>query len=148
MIEWVNCQNMEIIQFSGRGFKIKGKSAVVTTDFTDKKTQVGEFVIDGPGEYEVAGVTVYGTPSFHKIYIDEVNICALFNGESKLVQEELDSVGNVDILLVLKKIDEIVTQIEPFVILTTEKVNAVIPQQKFVISKDKLPETTTVVCLQ
>lgn len=139
---------MEITRLSENSFKIKGKLALVVANFMEKKTTVGEFEIDGPGEYEIAGVTVFATTDFHKIKIDGLDICCLFSGENKLDQEQLDLIGNVDILLVLKKTDEIITKIEPLVIVTTDQVATIAPQAKFVISKDKLPETTTTVVLE
>ncbi len=138
---------MEIIRLSENSFKIKGKLAVVVVDFSDKKTTVGDFSVDSPGEYEIAGVTVFGAINFHKIKIDGVDVCCLFADGNKLEQDQLDLIGNVDILLVLKKADEIVTQLEPLVIVTLEKSGTIDSQAKFVITKDKLPETTTYVHL-
>lgn len=73
------------------------------------------FVVDGPGEYEVKGVTVFGIRSFHDavegaeqgsntIYlyeIDEVRVCHLGDLGHALDDEAVEAIGTpVDILLV------------------------------------------------
>jgi L-ascorbate metabolism protein UlaG (beta-lactamase superfamily) len=71
------------------------------------------FVISGPGEYEVGGVSVLGLPAFHDsqegaehgrntifvINVDEVNICHLGDLGHPLNDEVLEDLGNIDVLL-------------------------------------------------
>lgn len=71
------------------------------------------FVVDGPGEYEVAGVTVYGFPTFHDhdggatrgrntvyvVEVDDVRICHLGDLGHKLNEDHLDEIGTIDVLL-------------------------------------------------
>lgn len=71
------------------------------------------FVIDQPGEYEVAGISVFGVRSYHddvggaergenNIFtslLDEIRVCHLGDLGHELTQEQLDSIGSVDILL-------------------------------------------------
>src|SRR5215831_9747380 len=72
------------------------------------------YVINGPGEYEVAGVTVQGLPTYHDndggtqhgrntvfvIELDEVRVCHLGDLGHALSDASLEAIGNVDVLLV------------------------------------------------
>jgi L-ascorbate metabolism protein UlaG (beta-lactamase superfamily) len=95
------------------------------------------FVVDGPGEYEVKGITVFGIRSFHDgvegaeegantIYvleIDDVRICHLGDLGHSLDDETVEAIGTpVDVLLVpvgggkaltAEKAAEVVRAIEP-----------------------------------
>lgn len=97
-------------------------------------------IIDGPGEYESRGVYVHGIASFHDqaggaerglntIYVvklEEMYICHLGDfGQEKLDEQQIDLIGNVDILLVpvggkytinYKEAVGVVGQIEPKII--------------------------------
>jgi L-ascorbate metabolism protein UlaG (beta-lactamase superfamily) len=93
-------------------------------------------VIAGPGEYEVAGVTVRGLPTFHDdqkgaehgrntvyvIELDDVRVCHLGDLGHTLDDRALETIGNVDVLLVPvgggRALDgaraaEVVRQVEP-----------------------------------
>src|SRR2546421_3695454 len=94
------------------------------------------YVIEGPGEYEVAGVTVRGLPTFHDaeqgaqhgrntvfvIELDDVRVCHLGDLGHSLTDEALEVIGNVDVLLVPvgggaaldgARAAEVVRQLEP-----------------------------------
>lgn len=110
-------------------------SAVVPTE--EGKTP---FVISGPGEYEISGVTISGIASFHDdksgaerggntIYlatVDDVNIVHLGDlGQKKLTQEQAELLSVCDVLLIpvgsvytISGLDapEIIAQIEPKII--------------------------------
>lgn len=72
------------------------------------------YVITGPGEYEVAGVTVVGLPTFHDdrggelhgrntvyvIELDDVRVCHLGDLGHALNDNQLETIANVDVLLV------------------------------------------------
>lgn len=73
------------------------------------------FIVDGPGEYEVKGVEIVGVSSFHdekegsergkntiyNLKIDKVNITHLGDlGQESLTTQQVEEIGNVDILLV------------------------------------------------
>jgi L-ascorbate metabolism protein UlaG (beta-lactamase superfamily) len=72
------------------------------------------FVIAGSGEYEVAGVTVLGVPTFHDnqrgaehgrntvyvIEVDDVRVCHLGDLGHALDDDTLERLANVDVLLV------------------------------------------------
>ena len=72
------------------------------------------YVVDGPGEYEVRGITVSGLPSFHDtlggaergrntiylIDIDDVRVCHLGDLGHRLEDATVEAIGTVDVLLV------------------------------------------------
>jgi len=117
-------------------------------------TDRDDFVVPGPGEYEVGGVDVFGYNNAFRVVLDDISIC-LLAGETKL-----EGLGNVDILLVPANADaETVAKIEPMVVVpsgTSQEIEKFIKelghegipaQPKLIISKDKLPETMTIVVL-
>jgi L-ascorbate metabolism protein UlaG (beta-lactamase superfamily) len=93
-------------------------------------------VIESPGEYEVAGVTVLGLPTYHDakegaehgrntvfvIDLDDVRVCHLGDLGHTLDDRALEVIGNVDVLLVPvgggctldgARAAEVVRQVEP-----------------------------------
>jgi len=73
------------------------------------------FVVDGPGEYEIKGISILGVESFHDqkqgqerglntIYLiesEEIRLCHLGDfGQEKLSDEQLEALGGVDMLVV------------------------------------------------
>jgi L-ascorbate metabolism protein UlaG (beta-lactamase superfamily) len=121
-------------------FRLRGKGAVVVTDPYPpalgpklkleanlvtvshehenhghvQSVREATYVIDGPGEYEVAGVTVQGLPTFHDnekgarhgrntvyvIELDDVRVCHLGDLGHTLSDDALETLGNIDVLLV------------------------------------------------
>jgi L-ascorbate metabolism protein UlaG (beta-lactamase superfamily) len=98
------------------------------------------YVVRGPGEYEVAGVTVTGLPTFHDasqgsvhgrntvcvIELDDVRVCHLGDLGHPLAADMLEALGNIDVLLVPvgggNTLDaagaaEVVRQVEPRVVI-------------------------------
>lgn len=214
---------MDIYPLGHSSFRIKGKVATVVTD-PFSPTMVGlkfpkveaadmvtvshdhedhnntalvggtPFIVTGPGEYEVAGVTVLGYPTFHddkkgeergrntiyKMTVDGIRIVHLGDLGHKLPEEIVDKLGDVDILFVPVgghyTIDaagaaEVVSQIEPLVVIPmhykregmAKEFNEVEGVEKFLklmgaegverinkysVSRDRLPENTTVVVLE
>lgn len=80
-----------------------------------KKTSEKPFLISGPGEYEISGVSVSGIASFHDnergktrgqntIYmleVEAIRLCHLGDlGQAELEAETLEAIGEVDILFV------------------------------------------------
>lgn len=148
-------------------------------------------VFKQPGEYEVAGAVVTGIISNHDdkegsergkniifhLMIDGLNIVHLGDlGQSKLTEEQITQIGEVDILLIpvgsvytidSKTAVNIVAQLEPKIIIPMHfkieglkfelegvegflkemGAEGVIAQPKLSISKDKLPEEPTVILL-
>lgn len=72
------------------------------------------FIITEPGEYEVGGISVFGTKTYHDddegaergpntvytVLVDGIRVCHLGDLGHELTAEQLDSIGVVDILLV------------------------------------------------
>jgi len=142
-------------------FRLRGKSAAVVTDpfppalgpklrlegnvvtvshshenHSHVQSVKDAYVIEGPGEYEVAGVTVQGLPTYHDnqrgaehgfntvyvIELDDVRVCHLGDLGHTLDDRALETIGNVDVLLVPvgggRTLDgaraaEVVRQVEP-----------------------------------
>lgn len=77
---------------------------------TPKREQ--PFVIDFPGEYEVGGISIFGTKTFHdqvqgaekgnnivfKFLIDGLSVCHLGDLGHQLDEKQLDAIGMIDIL--------------------------------------------------
>lgn len=99
------------------------------------------FFIEGPGEYEVKGVFIQGISSFHDnkegkergfntIYTIEaegLRFCHLGDlGQSQLTDEQLEKIGNVDVLMIpvggtytidSAEAQKIISQIEPRIVI-------------------------------
>ncbi len=134
----------------GVGFRIKGKQVVVEI-WSPEKIKIGDFEITGPGEYEVAGVTVMGVkipPMGYRINMEGVNFWYLSEGIVKLAEVQVESLDGVDVLLGNRILPEIVAQLEPKVIITTEKKEGTETTVKCNLSKDKLPEILTTYVLE
>ena len=181
------------------GFKLPKMEADIVTISHDHydhnaSSEVGDnpFVITGPGEYEIKGVNVVGVPSFHdnkkgqergknilySVRIDGVNIAHMGDlGQDELSAEQIDSLGNVDILMIpvgsVYTIDastatKIVASLEPLIVLPMHyqdkdsKVDlepvdkflkemgkeATEPMKKLTISKERLPTEPQIVLLE
>lgn len=97
-------------------------------------------LVTGPGEYEISGVLIIGMATFHDveqgksrgkntiylIEVDEVSVCHLGDLGHVLTAEQVEGLGNVDVLLVpvggVSTIDapvaaEVVRQLEPKVVI-------------------------------
>ncbi len=96
------------------------------------------FLIDGPGEYEIKGVYIQGIPAFHRninfsgvtIYTIEsegMRVCHMGDfGQKELFPEQLEDIGEVDILLIpiggnetigSEEAQKIISQIEPKIVI-------------------------------
>lgn len=147
--------------------------------------------ITGPGEYEISNVLVIGVATFHDedrgkirggntaylIEIDEISVCHLGDLGHVLTDEQVEELGNVDVLLVpvggVSTIDsqvaaEIVRQLEPKAVIPMhyktpalsrklEPVEAflkemgadnITPQAKLSLTKSSLPISTQVFLLE
>ncbi|MBO0686283.1 MAG: MBL fold metallo-hydrolase [Candidatus Dormibacteraeota bacterium] len=104
-----------------------------------KAVKDGAYLIQGPGEYEVAGVVVNGLLTYHDaangaeygrntvyvIELDDVRVCHLGDLGHGLDDAALGAIGNVDLLLApvgggraldAAKAAEVVRQVEPRVV--------------------------------
>ncbi len=160
-------------------------------DHNSLKLIAGEpLVLEGPGEYEAKGVSVIGVSTFHdtnqgaergkntvfNIELDNMHIVHLGDLGHALNDQQIESIGDVDILLVpvgsvftidAKVAAQVVSSLEPRIIIPMhfflpglkfhlEGVEAFLkemgveniePLSKFSITKDKLPEEPQVVVL-
>lgn len=127
------CQVAVDITFNKGVFKIKGKTGVVAVG--EKIVINDNFTIDGPGEYEVGGVSVIGlVGGGYVVEMDGLRLCTA--GKSA-------EAGAIDILLLLEEDAEMVKQIDPWVVVATGKEGVA----KYSISRDKLPTELTTVWL-
>lgn len=161
---------MDIYWYGQACFKLKGKTASIITDpynpefvglklpkdmeadvvsishdhgdHNNKEVVTGEpIVVQGPGEYEVKGIAMVGTQSYHdsqkgaergkntifNFHLDGINIVHLGDfGQEALTQEQISDIGQTDILLIpvggvytidSKVATEIVAQLEPRIII-------------------------------
>lgn len=159
---------MDITYLGHSSFRIKTKTAVVITDpfdpkmvglkytgvegdiitvshahadhnATDKVTGVKK-VVEGPGEYEISGVSIIGYPSFHDneqgasrgkntIYVIEAEgLRVVHCGDlgHAISEDMVNEMGDVDVLMIPvggeytigpKEASEIVSKIEPFFVI-------------------------------
>ncbi len=153
------------------------------------------FVVNGPGEYEIKGVGIVGIPVYHDeekgakrgkntvyhIVIDGVNIVHMGDIGHTLSSLQIESLGEVDVLLIpvggvytidAAKAVAIIHEVEPNVVVPMHfgrpELNqktfgellpvsaflkeigkeAVQPQNKLSLTKDKIPEEMQVVVLE
>lgn len=149
------------------------------------------FIIEGPGEYEIKGVKIAGISSLqnrkkegneqkntiYNIWMDKINVCHLGKlGQRELSDEQLSSLGNVDILLVptdssynmdAQEAAKLASSLEPKIVIpmheedhgSNQSTNTkeflkemgaenIKPEVKLFISKDKLPDEMQVVVLE
>lgn len=89
-----------------------GDIAILTQEH-DAPSQEVRLLIDGPGEYEVADVSIKGmaarahtdeagsqTATIYKLVIDDVRIVAVGHIYPELSESELEAIGTTDVLLV------------------------------------------------
>lgn len=176
--------------------KVEADIVAVTHDHFDHNaiSAVGgePYVVSGPGEYEVKGVEIVGVSSFHDdkkgeergrntIYnfkIDRINVAHLGDlGQESLSNDQLEEIGNVDILLIpvggfytidASAASKIASQLEPKIIIPMHYADSdsnikelegvekflkemgkenIEPAPKLTITPDKLPEEAQVVVL-
>jgi L-ascorbate metabolism protein UlaG (beta-lactamase superfamily) len=125
--------------------KLKADILLVSHEHHDhnnvKAVEGNPFLIHGPGEYEVKEVFIQGIPAFHDsssgkergtntiytIEAEDLKICHLGDlGQKELQPEQIEKIGEVDILMVpvggtytisAKEAVKIMSQIEPSIII-------------------------------
>jgi len=125
----------DIVTVSHQHFDHNETSLVVGTP-----SRPQPFIISDPGEYEVAGVFVYGLPSFHDqvngakrgentIYVismDDLRLAHLGDLGHRLTEEQIEGVNGVDVLFVpvggecnlnANQAMEVIGQIEPKIVI-------------------------------
>lgn len=134
---------MEITYLGHSSFKLRGKNVTVVTDPYDSDMvgikfprhtsadivtvshdhadhnavnvlEGSPFIVRGPGEYEIKGVSIIGVAAYHdnekgakrgrntlyNIHIDGISIAHLGDLGHELTSSEVEALGNVDILLI------------------------------------------------
>jgi L-ascorbate metabolism protein UlaG (beta-lactamase superfamily) len=138
----LNCLAMDITYLGHSSFKLRGKTASLITDPFDPKV-VGlkypsneadivtvshnhpdhnqsqiiknvRMVVEGPGEYEISGISIIGIPSFHDnkkgeerglntIYVFEIDglrVAHLGDLGTDLTDEQVTALGSIDVLII------------------------------------------------
>lgn len=94
---------MEIVYLGNTSFKVKGKNTTVNLDENITIVE-SEKVIDGPGEYEIKGVSIIGVDAkettIYRIDIDGLTLLHLGNLEKKLTDNQIKEIGEVDIAFI------------------------------------------------
>jgi L-ascorbate metabolism protein UlaG (beta-lactamase superfamily) len=106
---------------------------VLTSPEDAKKISPDIFVFSTPGEVEIKNIFLQGVTHFEgkalkpifKITIDELKVCLLGEIDSELSEEELDRLGEIDILIIpfsekilsSKKVKKIIEEIEPSLVI-------------------------------
>jgi len=99
----------------------------------EKKISPETFVFSSPGEVEIKNVFIHGVAHFEgkdlrpifKITLEDLRVCFLGEISNELSEEELDRLGEVDILvspfsekiLNSKKVKKIIEQVEPCLVI-------------------------------
>jgi L-ascorbate metabolism protein UlaG (beta-lactamase superfamily) len=125
--------------------KLEADVLLITHDHPDhnniKAVSNNPFLIQGPGEYEIKGVSIQGIPAFHDqasgkergqitIYTIEsegLRVCHLGDlGQKELTDGQVEKIGNVDVLLIptggvytisAKEATGVISQIEPRIVI-------------------------------
>jgi hypothetical protein len=105
---------MEIMYAGSDSFLIKGEQTVAINPVektseanivlrTDRKRST-KLIVNGPGEYEIGGVLIASIASgdrmLHAVEVDGINIVHLVGYEKRLSEQDLETIGKVDVLLV------------------------------------------------
>lgn len=112
---------MEITYLGDRSFRIRGKNATVVTG---KFPDVSGKVIEGPGEYEIKGVSIIGIPGGDEntIYVyemDGLRLADLGNLNRQLSDAQVEQIGDIDILMIPGAASvDIIQEIEPYFVIT------------------------------
>lgn len=118
---------MQITWKGGKSLEIKAKDAMLTTG---ENVVINDIVLPGPGEYEVAGVQVFGiAPEIYFFRIDEI-ACAYFDGINRsLTDDEVSSLTDASVIFLPvggkgvldpKKATEIIKLLEPKIVIPIE----------------------------
>ena len=157
---------MDITLVKDEIFKIKGKTGFVLTDPNGPTIESinGESskTFTGPGEYEVAGISIIGTKTEETnvfVYeVDQLRICHLGNSTKKLSDSKVSAIGDVDILLVPVTTEsiEMTQQLESYYVIpygykNEEELEKFLKESglatermtKFSVKKDELIEDST-----
>jgi len=178
---------MEIRALSNNCFRLRGKEAILLLGTSPKKVEAdiivgsnqlkndkivarkrGEpFLVPGPGEYEISGVEIWdGEKGCWLIQMDNLKICYLADGWRMPSDKKIESLGQIDLLLLVlgvgkegtKEAAEVVKKVSPLLVVVSEleakdfldalDQEDLQPEDKLLIKPADLPEETKVVVLR
>jgi len=136
--------------------KHKGVKVLIRPTGTTIESDSGPVTISGPGEYEVKGVLIAGFKGDDKntIYtydLDGIRLAYLSEVKQKLADKQLDWLDGVDVLLVSPEGADLVIQIGPSLVVSSEPIKGFEGtsrrEKKLTVNKLSLPEETELVIL-
>lgn len=120
----------------------KFQADIVTMSYNDELHNNADairgepYIITQPGEYETKDIFIYGVPAIvektkskltmFKIFSEEISVAHLSDLSTTLSDDQIDRLGNVDILLIpiggkdsldTKKATEVISQIDPRIVI-------------------------------
>lgn len=145
---------MDITTLGKNGFRLKGKTSVVQIE--NGAVSIGSdkpFKIDAPGEYEVGGISVIGInvaspASIYVLELDGIRSVVLDKVTEKLSETQIEEMGPIDIVIQSELKQDVVGQIDPWVIVTEKGAEGVTPESKYSTTSDKLPTELQTVVLE
>jgi len=146
----------------------KAGDVVLFTNHLEVPKVETKIVIDGPGEYEVAGVSIKGmsvrghmdtenqkTATLYKIIAEDINLVVTGHIYPELTEEELETIGLVDILCIPVggngyTLDpagalDVIKKIEPKLVIPTNYADKGL---KFPVSQQSLDEALKVLAME
>lgn len=114
---------MQIIYFGQGKFELKTKSVTITTG---PEIKVGDFILPGDGEYEIAGIQLETSQNITTIHGEELNINYLGQRQKALSDSEIERINGSDILFVPVGGDQVfeanqalatINQVEPKIVI-------------------------------
>jgi len=132
-----------------------------------KRIKGDPFFIYGPGEYEISGVSVFGSPEAFIIEVAGIKFCYLNQSEVGLTEKQIEELDNIDVLTMLigekglgiEKGAQIAAQVQPKILIPVDKTaikkffkelgyEKFAEEEKITISKNNLPEDMKVIVLK
>ncbi len=93
---------MQIVRPSSSVLELKLKQATVI--LSPESIKVGSVTVDGPGEYDIAGVAIKGMALEHQtlffLNAEDIRICCVLQQPEKLTQTIKEELGNIDLAVV------------------------------------------------
>lgn len=145
---------MDIATQGKTGFRLKGKSSMVQIE--NGMVLIGSdkpYKISSPGEYEVGGISVIGinatAPStIYIVEIDGVRVASLDHVTEKLTEKQIEEMGPIDIVIQPEVKQEVVGQVDPWVIITESGPEGTIAVPKYTATSAALPTELQTVVLE
>lgn len=119
----------------------KEQDIILCTNNIIDQNKNGRFIVNGPGEYELSGVSIIGIPTqvhidkdgqnatMYSIKIDNFNIVVIGHVAANLTDEQLETLGMIDVLIIpvgdsgytldASEAVSIIKKIEPKVVIPT-----------------------------